>query len=153
MIRRITIFSVLRRNSLFINASNKKGCCVCQQHLCKNNEQAHLTHVRHVSTGLSSAENNIDYLVCSDKDTYNILSKDMKIIYDFISEEEESNILKEIEPYFKRLKYESSHWDDVSFPLYSIKYMSFSKIYQMKINKSIFSKFMNETLPNSKNIF
>ena len=33
---------------------------------------------------------------------------------DFITVEEEKSLLKEIEPHMKRLKYEKSHWDDVS---------------------------------------
>ncbi|CAD6196681.1 unnamed protein product [Caenorhabditis auriculariae] len=31
---------------------------------------------------------------------------------DFISEEEESTLLAEVEPHMKRLRYEKSHWDD-----------------------------------------
>lgn len=38
----------------------------------------------------------------------------MLIYPNFASVEEETEILKEIEPYLKRLHYESSHWDDVS---------------------------------------
>ena len=39
----------------------------------------------------------------------------------FITEEEEKSLLKEIEPHMKRLKYEKSHWDDVGlFRLLSV---------------------------------
>lgn len=37
----------------------------------------------------------------------------MRIITDFISEEEERQLHEEIEPYMSRLRYEFDHWDDV----------------------------------------
>lgn len=37
---------------------------------------------------------------------------DMIIKHDFITPQEEEEILKEIDPYLKRLKYEFDHWDD-----------------------------------------
>jgi DNA-binding transcriptional regulator GbsR (MarR family) len=33
----------------------------------------------------------------------------------FITEEEERNLLDEIEPHMKRLKYEKDHWDDAIY--------------------------------------
>lgn len=33
---------------------------------------------------------------------------------DFITEEEEATLMKELEPHLKRMKYEFNHWDDVS---------------------------------------
>ncbi|CAG9802986.1 unnamed protein product [Chironomus riparius] len=38
--------------------------------------------------------------------------KDMRVVESFISDKEEQEILTEIEPYLKRLKYERDHWDD-----------------------------------------
>jgi len=38
----------------------------------------------------------------------------MRVYEEFISEDEETSLLSEIEPYLKRLKYEHDHWDDVS---------------------------------------
>ncbi|CAB4062492.1 ALKBH7 [Lepeophtheirus salmonis] len=35
-----------------------------------------------------------------------------RLIPDFVSQEEESTLLKEVEPYLKRLIYEKDHWDD-----------------------------------------
>lgn len=43
-----------------------------------------------------------------------VIGETMKVYDDFISEEEESLLLKELEPQLKRLRYEESHWDDVS---------------------------------------
>lgn len=37
----------------------------------------------------------------------------MALIPNFISEEEEASLVKEVDPYLQRLHYESSHWDDV----------------------------------------
>ncbi|KAI8125632.1 hypothetical protein FF38_05487 [Lucilia cuprina] len=37
---------------------------------------------------------------------------DMKLLPDFISELEESQLFEEVEPYMKRLRYEYDHWDD-----------------------------------------
>lgn len=38
----------------------------------------------------------------------------MRIFQNFISPEEEDSLFREVEPYMKRLRYEFSHWDDVS---------------------------------------
>lgn len=38
----------------------------------------------------------------------------MRIFKNFISPEEEDSLFQEVEPYMKRLRYEYSHWDDVS---------------------------------------
>lgn len=42
------------------------------------------------------------------------LVNSMLVYPNFITKEEESCILQEIEPYLSRLHYENSHWDDVS---------------------------------------
>jgi hypothetical protein len=42
------------------------------------------------------------------------LHNTMKILPDFINEKEEGTLVKEIDPYMKQLRYEFSHWDDVS---------------------------------------
>ncbi|XP_075158333.1 alpha-ketoglutarate-dependent dioxygenase alkB homolog 7, mitochondrial isoform X2 [Haematobia irritans] len=36
----------------------------------------------------------------------------MRVLSDFITKEEETKLLEEIEPYMKRLRYEFDHWDD-----------------------------------------
>ena len=38
----------------------------------------------------------------------------LEICEEFVSEEEEGLLLKEVEPYLKRQKYQYDHWDDVS---------------------------------------
>lgn len=46
------------------------------------------------------------------------LTTTMKIFPDFITEKEEESLFDEVEPYMKKLRYEFSHWDDVSNYLY-----------------------------------
>lgn len=60
------------------------------------------------------------------KDWKTELHATMRIFPNFVNEEEENSILKEMEPYLKRLRYEGSHWDNVS------------KIYRMFIFFSFF---------------
>lgn len=38
----------------------------------------------------------------------------MKVFPNFISEKEEDILVQEVDPYMKRLRYEYSHWDNVS---------------------------------------
>lgn len=56
------------------------------------------------------------------------LHNTMKILPNFISEKEEEVLMREIEPYMKRLRYEYSHWDNVSTMLmcrYSLSIFNF----------------------------
>ncbi|KAF7397380.1 hypothetical protein HZH68_008602 [Vespula germanica] len=51
----------------------------------------------------------------ADKNTTNwkdALYRTMKVYPNFITEEEEISLMKEIDPYMQRLRYEFSHWDD-----------------------------------------
>ncbi|KAK2575101.1 hypothetical protein KPH14_008827 [Odynerus spinipes] len=74
-----------------------------------------------------SVRNNIYYLttryitsetVTSNKteksitDWKDALHMTMKVYPDFITPEEEASLIKELEPYMKRLRYEFAHWDD-----------------------------------------
>jgi hypothetical protein len=43
-----------------------------------------------------------------------IIMRDMRVIEDFLNEEEEISIHEEVEPHMRRLRYEFDHWDDVS---------------------------------------
>lgn len=42
------------------------------------------------------------------------LDRTMQVVPNFITTEEEKFLIEEIDPYMKRLRYEQSHWDDVS---------------------------------------
>lgn len=55
-----------------------------------------------------------DYLEANDSSTEEILSKDMLVHKDFLSEEEAHHLLEEMIPYLSRLRYEYAHWDNVS---------------------------------------
>lgn len=53
-----------------------------------------------------------------------ILGKDTMVVHEnMITEEEERSLMKEIEPYFKRTKYESSHWDHVRLIYFHANYL------------------------------
>lgn len=48
------------------------------------------------------------------KDWKGELYDTMKVLPNFISEKEEDMLVQEVDPYMKRLRYEFSHWDNVS---------------------------------------
>ena len=50
------------------------------------------------------------------------VTENMHVYEDFISEDEEKSLINEVEPYLKRLRYETDHWDDVS--VFSVFYGS-----------------------------
>lgn len=37
----------------------------------------------------------------------------MTVFDNFLSEDEENSLMKELDPYMKKLRYEFDHWDDV----------------------------------------
>lgn len=43
-----------------------------------------------------------------------LIGDSMQVFEDYISEEEETNLMRELELTLKKLRYESSHWDHVS---------------------------------------
>lgn len=38
----------------------------------------------------------------------------MTVYSDFLSEQEETSLMNELDPYMKKLRYEFDHWDDAS---------------------------------------
>ncbi|XP_054271789.1 alpha-ketoglutarate-dependent dioxygenase alkB homolog 7, mitochondrial [Macrosteles quadrilineatus] len=57
----------------------------------------------------------VSYVDCNDKfseEEKQLICKNMIVVESFINEKEEDCLLKEIEPYMKRLRYEFSHWDN-----------------------------------------
>uniref|UniRef100_A0A6M2D1J9 Putative transcription factor collier-like protein ovary overexpressed n=1 Tax=Rhipicephalus microplus TaxID=6941 RepID=A0A6M2D1J9_RHIMP len=48
----------------------------------------------------------------SDANTLAEVAQSMTVYDDFVTPEEESTLFAEIEPQYKRMRYESSHWDD-----------------------------------------
>ena len=56
----------------------------------------------------------LDFSPNCEKDILEKLSHDMQIHRDFVSADEENELLKEVELKFKRSKYQFDHWDDVS---------------------------------------
>ena len=82
--------------------------------------------IRYFTRYLSSRANNlreeesrISFITdgCSIEELENVqdlVDGNLEVRENFISEEEESLLLKEVEPYLKRQKYQYDHWDDVS---------------------------------------
>ena len=62
----------------------------------------------------TSLEHDVSCISCSDEHIKNVIQQDMLIYNDFLSKEEEESLLKEVEPYLKRMRYEYNHWDNVS---------------------------------------
>ncbi len=72
------------------------------------------------ATNLREEESRISFITdgCSVEELENVqdlVDENLEVREDFITEEEESLLLKETEPYLKRQKYQFDHWDDVSF--------------------------------------
>lgn len=44
------------------------------------------------------------------KDVKENFLNDLRVIEDFITEDEEASVIQEIEPYLKRMRYERDHW-------------------------------------------
>lgn len=64
-------------------------------------------------------ENKICFITdgCSIEELENVqdlVVGNLEVCENFISEEEETLLLKEVEPYLKRQKYQYDHWDNVS---------------------------------------
>lgn len=54
------------------------------------------------------------WIDASDTNTLSDLTDSFIVYNDFISEEEETSLMSELDPYMRRLRYERDHWDDVS---------------------------------------
>jgi len=67
---------------------------------------------RYVSNCHQLVDNKYSYLDSNDRKVFDLIKDSFRVIDDFVTEEEEQCLLREIEPYVKRLRYESSHWDD-----------------------------------------
>lgn len=71
------------------------------------------------ASNLTEKESRISFITdsCSVEERENVqdlVDGNLEVREDFISEQEESLLLKEVEPYLKRQKYQYDHWDDVS---------------------------------------
>lgn len=91
--------------------------------MCRNRQNGYcFGHVAEFSS--ATTHHNSDFAVPDHADPKSfanlgqLLQTDMVVLEDFINEEEETQLLQEIEPYMARLRYEYSHWDDVSEHLF-----------------------------------
>lgn len=66
-----------------------------------------------------------DLIDATDPETLKDLAESFRVYRNFVTEDEEKSLFDEVEPYLKRLKYETSHWDDVCSHLcYSVLVLS-----------------------------
>lgn len=64
--------------------------------------------------GLPDDHFSFDPISSSKEDMKFKVIRSMLVYPCFVNSEDESSLMKEIEPYIGRLHYESSHWDDVN---------------------------------------
>ena len=76
--------------------------------LCSRHVPCHVFSCRVVTQRCCST-----YIEASDDHTDGLMKNDIRVVEDFVSEEEEKLLIDEVEPYLKRLRYEKDHWDDV----------------------------------------
>lgn len=111
----------------FFLPANKSRCKLFKLKLSKinasvENEISHfgfstVTCKRHCANIIEEHTNEHKYLYTTSSLVKEIMCKDMTVTFDFVSEEEEEMLHKEVEPHLKRLRYEDAHWDDVKFLL------------------------------------
>ena len=81
-------------------------------------------------------------------DILNNLQISFKIIPDFINEEEELSLVKEVEPHLKRLVYEKDHWDEAI-----IGFRETEKKHWNKMNEKLIEKLrLNAFKPDVKHL-
>lgn len=73
--------------------------------------------------------------------------EDFKVIENFISAEEETSLLTEIEPYLKRLRYERDHWDDA---IQGFRETERKKWYPQ--NRDVINKIIQRSFPKSQTL-
>jgi len=59
-------------------------------------------------------QNLAPFFECSGSSASEIAHRGLKVIEEFVTEEEEAILLSDIEPKWRRLKYQQAHWDNVS---------------------------------------
>ncbi|CAL1293453.1 unnamed protein product [Larinioides sclopetarius] len=70
-----------------------------------------LSNQIHSPANEENNETQIAYMWGSDSNVLNTVSEHFKLYENFISESEEESLMKEIDPIFKRRRYEFDHWD------------------------------------------
>lgn len=78
------------------------------------------------------------------KDVQQKLLDDMTVIENFISAEDETALLAEIEPYLKRMRYERDHWDDA---IQGFRETERKSWYPQ--NKEIINRIISRAFPNA----
>ena len=92
---------------------------------------------RHCAHASKEHLDNKSYIFTTSDSVKDIICKDMLVTFDFVSEEEEEMLHKEVEPHLKRLRYETAHWDDVNSCACSITFdvrISFALSREIHVN-------------------
>lgn len=106
--------------------ADKRVFCLCKSLFSSRFSAINAKSFRYFTRYLSSRapdlkdeETSISFITdgCSTEElekVQDLVVGNLEIREDFVSEEEEGMLLKEVEPYLKRQKYQFDHWDDVS---------------------------------------
>lgn len=106
--------------------ADKGAILLCRSLFCSHLSALNAKSLRYLTRYLSSRapvlreeEARISFITdgCSIEElekVQDLVSGNLEIRENFVSEEEEGLLLKEVEPYLKRQKYQYDHWDDVS---------------------------------------
>lgn len=71
----------------------------------------------------------LHYLEEDQIDLLQLMISNMTVLPNFITSEEEENLMKEVEPILKRRRYEFDHWDNVSILFEYKQHGTFTSIY------------------------
>ena len=107
------------------NMADKKVLNLCKSLFSSSSSSINAKFFRYFTRYLSSTatnlneENRICFVTdgCSTEEletVQGLVVGNLEVCGNFISEEEQTLLLKEIEPYLKRQKYQYDHWDNVS---------------------------------------
>lgn len=110
---------MLKRNILNRDKLKNKMFCIIQSVIKFQRNilpfgSARLFHCQYL-TSVSFNESDAvlpSYLSGTDDKTAWVINNDFKLYENFVTEKEEKELLKEIDPVFKRRRYEKDHWDD-----------------------------------------
>ncbi|KAF4519721.1 hypothetical protein B566_EDAN017595 [Ephemera danica] len=115
-IKSVSIMSLFNLVFRFVSVNSAKQCNLKKSLLpwcqCSVSKQYSTAVVNENSQNSINLPVYLDLKDEFDSSLKSSIIKDMTVIHDFLSSEEEQSILNEIEPYLKRLRYEFDHWDD-----------------------------------------
>lgn len=103
---------------------------------------------------LISNVRSISYVETSDPGVLETMEKFMIVKEDFLSESDETNLLNEVQPYMKRLRYEFDHWDNAIHGYRETERKTWNENNQVILNRVksfAFEQFKNKNMSNLLN--